>query len=90
MTHIPEPNAGQQVVAEETRLFTPFWYRFMADVFTSLGGGTGAVRVVGEGTPEGVIIADRGSTYHRTDGGAGTCLYIKESGDGTATGWVGK
>lgn len=43
----------------------------------------------GAGSPEGVVTADRGSTYRRTDGGAGTCFYVKESGTGN-TGWVGK
>lgn len=43
----------------------------------------------GTGSPEGVISASIGSTYHRTDGGAGTSYYIKESGTGN-TGWVAK
>ena len=46
--------------------------------------------IKGAGTPEGVVTADSGSTFHRTDGGAGTSFYVKESGDGTATGWIGK
>ncbi len=45
--------------------------------------------VAGAGSPEGVIGANVGSLYLRTDGGAGTSLYVKESGTGT-TGWVGK
>jgi len=28
--------------------------------------------------------------YARTDGGANTTLYVKESGDNTDTGWVAK
>lgn len=43
----------------------------------------------GAGTPEGVVTAPIGSTFHRTDGGAGTSLYVKQSGVGN-TGWVGK
>ena len=43
----------------------------------------------GSGSPEGVLSAYIGSTYRRTDGGAGTSLYVKESGTGN-TGWVGK
>lgn len=43
----------------------------------------------GEGSPEGVVTAKVGATYHRTDGGAGTSFYVKESGAGT-TGWVAK
>jgi hypothetical protein len=43
----------------------------------------------GSGTPESVVNAGIGSVWHRKDGGANTCLYIKESGTGT-TGWVAK
>jgi hypothetical protein len=49
-----------------------------------------AARILeGTGSPEGVVTAAIGSMYRRTDGGAGTSLYIKESGTGN-TGWVGK
>lgn len=41
------------------------------------------------GTPEGAVTAGVGSIAHRQDGGAGTCLYVKESGAGN-TGWVAK
>jgi hypothetical protein len=30
----------------------------------------------GAGTPEGNVTAPVGSTYHRTDGGAGTSFYV--------------
>jgi hypothetical protein len=43
----------------------------------------------GSGSPEGVVTAPIGSLYLNTDGGAGTTLYVKESGTGN-TGWVGK
>lgn len=43
----------------------------------------------GAGTPEGVVTAPVGSLYTRTNGGANTTLYIKESGTGN-TGWVAK
>ena len=43
----------------------------------------------GAGSPEGVVTAPVGSLYSRSDGGAGTSLYVKESGSGN-TGWVGK
>ena len=43
----------------------------------------------GAGSPEGVVTARIGSTWRRTDGGAGTSFYVKESGTGN-TGWVGK
>jgi len=50
---------------------------------------TGAAQYAGAGTPEGAVTANPGSTYMRTNGGAGTSFYVKESGTGN-TGWVGK
>ncbi len=41
------------------------------------------------GTPEAQIVAPVGSLALRTDGGAATTLYVKESGTGN-TGWVAK
>lgn len=55
----------------------------------------GAVRVstsnvrAGAGSPETTITAPVGTLYLRSDGGAGTTLYVKESGSGN-TGWVAK
>jgi hypothetical protein len=43
----------------------------------------------GNGSPEGVVTANKGSTYRRFDGGAASCFYVKESGTGN-TGWVAK
>jgi hypothetical protein len=43
----------------------------------------------GTGSPEGVLTANVGTIYQRLDGGAGTTLYVKESGTGN-TGWVAK
>lgn len=43
----------------------------------------------GTGSPETVVTAGIGSLYLRTNGGAGTTLYIKESGAGN-TGWIAK
>lgn len=45
--------------------------------------------LAGSGTPEGAVTAPIGSTYRRSNGGAGTSFYVKESGAGN-TGWVGK
>lgn len=45
----------------------------------------------GNGSPEGLVVADRGTMYLRRDGGAGTTLYVKEVGDSPlATGWAAK
>lgn len=43
----------------------------------------------GTGSPENVVTAPVGTLFARTDGGAGTTLYVKESGSGN-TGWVAK
>jgi hypothetical protein len=52
--------------------------------------GSAAITITtGTGSPEGVVTAPVGSLYTRTDGGAGTTLYVKESGTGN-TGWVAK
>jgi hypothetical protein len=54
----------------------------------SAGGGYADVQYAG--TPEGDITAPIGSICRNTSGGAGTSIYIKESGNGLNTGWVGK
>lgn len=43
----------------------------------------------GAGSPEAAVTAPVGSLFIRTDGGANTTLYVKESGSGN-TGWVAK
>jgi hypothetical protein len=44
----------------------------------------------GAGSPEGAVTGNIGDIWLRTDGGAGTVLYVKESVGGGATGWVAK
>jgi hypothetical protein len=61
----------------------------IADVGQIELGSGGPTINVGSGTPESAVTADVGSTFHRTDGGAGTSFYVKESGTGN-TGWVAK
>lgn len=51
--------------------------------------GIGAYLFFGAGSPEGSRAAPVGSLYLRTNGGANTTLYVKESGSGN-TGWVAK
>ena len=43
----------------------------------------------GSGSPESVVTAPIGTLYLRTNGGANTTLYVKESGTGS-TGWIAK
>lgn len=55
-----------------------------------ISGGSGTATITaGTGTPEGVETATVGSLFVRTDGGAATTLYVKETGTGN-TGWVAK
>ena len=49
----------------------------------------GLIWLTGTGTPQSVVTAPVGSLFTRTDGGANTTLYVKESGAGN-TGWVAK
>jgi hypothetical protein len=49
----------------------------------------GVLIITGTGDPESVIAAPVGSTFHRTDDGATSSFYVKESGGGD-TGWAGK
>lgn len=50
---------------------------------------TSLAMMSGTGSPESGVTAPVGSLYLRSDGGANTTLYIKESGTGP-TGWVAK
>lgn len=77
------------------------WASNVASIKPVAGGGGGTVRTAqyfttgtvflssGSGSPENVVTAPIGSIYTRTDGGANTTLYIKESGTGN-TGWIAK
>ena len=60
-----------------------------SDGAISLANQPGVIWLNGTGSPEGVVVASRGSLYTRIDGGALTTLYVKESGVGN-TGWVAK
>ncbi len=66
----------------------------LAALRTALNLMVALIATEGEGSPEGLVTADQGSLYLRSDGGAGTTLYVKESGgtgySATSTGWVGK
>lgn len=52
-------------------------------------GASGPTWTSGTGSPESVVTASVGSIFSRTNGGAGTSFYVKESGAGN-TGWVAK
>lgn len=59
------------------------------DASAAAGMFAGPCIIAGTGSPETVITAPVGSLYMRSDGGAGTSLYVKETGAGN-TGWVAK
>lgn len=69
-------------------------YRELTDLvtYTEITGKPAALALLfsGTGSPESVVTAGIGSLFLRTDGGASTALYVKESGVGTNTGWIGK
>ncbi len=63
----------------------------VAEVYSNkvyIGSGTPYI-TSGTGSPEGVVTANRGSIFMRTDGGAGTTMYVKETAAGN-TGWAAK
>lgn len=43
----------------------------------------------GTGSPEGVVESAQGGMWFRTDGGAGTTIYVKTTGGLSKVGWVG-
>lgn len=45
---------------------------------------------IGTGNPNGVVTASPPAVYFNRSGGAGTTLWVKESGAITNTGWIGK
>lgn len=58
--------------------------------FEFLISGTSTKIRAGTGSPAGVVVGNIGDLFLRTDGGAATSIYVKESGAGTSAGWVGK
>ncbi len=73
------PSIKRNAAAFDARLADDSDYTYIADLYNRIG----------SGSPEGVVTAPVGAVYHRTDGGASTSIYVKESGTGN-TGWVAK
>jgi hypothetical protein len=44
----------------------------------------------GTGSPEGVVLANKGCRFIRGDGAALTCMYVFEGANGGSAGWAGK
>lgn len=66
-------------IAPVPATYDPRWLNTVRDLLAYLR--------VGEGSPAGVVIANIGTLFLRTDGGASTTLYVKEADNGAATGW---
>ncbi len=60
-----------------------------ATTFVTGGVALTPLQLSGSGTPEAVMTAPVGSIYQNYGGGAGTSIYVKQTGTGN-TGWVGK
>ena len=73
------PSLKRSTTNLQVRLADDSAFSFIEDLY----------RRAGSGSPEGVVTAPIGAYYSRTDGGAGTSLYVKESGTGN-TGWIAK
>ena len=82
---VTAPQARIKLV-DQNGLVTKFWFAFFRDIYTLI---KNPAVIKGSGSPEGVVTANIGALYSRTDGGSGTTLYVKESGTGD-TGWVAK
>lgn len=67
-----------------TNRFVGQEYRAFADH------GNGLIYAIGDVPPNGAVTASVGAFYTRTSGGAGTTLYVKETGTNTNTGWAAK
>ena len=81
---VPRPNA------DATVNFGRVDRRWLIGYFQEVRPGNGLAKwTSGAGSPEGSVNAVVGSVYTRTDGGAGTTLYVKEAGSGNV-GWVAK
>lgn len=81
-TQHPQNDGTQQLGRSTNRYLNAFSVAFRP------GDGT-PTWTSGAGSPEGAVTAVVGSMRTRTDGGANTTLYVKESGTGN-TGWVAK
>lgn len=64
------------------------WVQWLQKLTRAVNG-QAALVLSGSGTPEANVTAPVGTLFLRTDGGASTTVYVKESGTGS-TGWVAK
>jgi hypothetical protein len=81
---VPKENA-----VTNNALVSPVWFNWLNTLRVLVLALSGAVRI-GAGDPSGVVVGSVGNLWLRSDGGAGSTLYVKESGTDTTAGWVAK
>lgn len=81
---VPKENA-----VTTNALVSPVWFNWLNTLRVLVLALSGAVRI-GAGSPAGVVVGSVGNLWLRSDGGAGSTLYVKESGTDTTAGWVAK
>jgi hypothetical protein len=86
VTIAPWPTQSELVTSG--RVASPTWQLWLSRVRLALNG-VNALVLSGKGSPLNVVTANIGTMYLRSDGGANTTFYVKESGT-DATGWVAK
>ena len=86
--NLPNPPVQEPFTETGNRLtrMAHQWLKGMLDTVNRLNGNL----LTGTGDPNTQIAAPVGTLFLRTDGGAGTTLYVKESGGSSDLGWVGK
>jgi hypothetical protein len=87
-----QPYIPSDVIVDlKTGLMARSWLRLFQLIQQTFlkGDPVGAFFRWGTGDPEGVVTGPVSSVFMRTDGGASTSFYVKETGTGS-TGWVGK
>jgi hypothetical protein len=82
--------ASDSTTSSDARVNSLFNGAAADDIFTTfINLSTGTLILAGTGSPEGVHVAPVSSIFCRTDGGAGTSIYFKETGAGN-TGWAAR
>lgn len=90
------PPAWNLPVTDRSGLATYVFADFLQKLWVQLQAIQGAVTLlsstvtIGTGNPNGVVVGSPPDLFLNTSGGAGTTLWVKESGNSTDSGWVGK
>lgn len=94
-----QPPLQKSDFVEKNGRLTPQALQFLSNLINNVQGEDEASGVIqlgpiniryGSGSPLGAVTGSPPDLYIRLDGGAGTCLYVKESGTDTTAGWVAK